>query len=178
MTVYTGGARRYQSEELPKGDAGVDRTVERMTTIAQDSARDHRFITFAQSISLRGGRKDSLEVLAALVKWVRDHWTFRRDPVHVELVKTPERLLTELKSRDMMIGDCDDASVLIASLTTALGYPSRFVVLQRKKSAKSYDHIYVETFADGRWHSLDGVALGREPFYESNGLRRKEYPVI
>lgn len=175
--MFTGN-KKFEVETLPKGDAGVDRTVQRMMDLAKSASMDPRFIGFAQSISLGGGRKDSLDVLDSVLKFVRGHWTFRRDPVHMELVKTPDRLLTEFKTRGIMVGDCDDASVLVASLATALGYPARFVVLQRNSRGKFFDHIYVQALVGKDWIGLDGVALGQEPFFQSSGVRRKIYPVI
>ena len=166
---------------VPDGEAGVDATVARMQQLVRDAVQDPRLVLFAQDLTVPAGARLTTRVVEEVVKFVRTHWQFRGDPVGrraVEFVKQPDRLLSEFASRGAMVGDCDDASVLVAALLTAVGISTRFVVVQRDRSSPTYDHIFIEAWSQGRWLPIDGVALGRELFYRPEGIGpEKRYDV-
>ena len=165
----------FELRTIAEGDQGIDQTVAILERIYRDSIRDPRVIAFAQDLRARSGAANDEAVLASLVLFIRSHLRFTRDPVGLELVKTPDRLLSELETRAVMIGDCDDASVLMATLAGALGYPARFVVVQRDTRSPTFDHIYVESWTGRSWVALDAVANGRQPFFRPTHVRIKVY---
>jgi transglutaminase-like putative cysteine protease len=71
----------------------------------------------------------------ALYFFVRDKFEYVEDPVSFEYVKTP------LESMNNLGGDCDDASVLLASLLGSIGVRTRLVFVPR--------HVYVEAYLPG-----------------------------
>ena len=57
----------------------------------------------------------------ALFYFVQKNFNYVNDPLHHEYYKTPQETLTSAAS------DCDDFSVLTASLLRSVGFPTRFV---------------------------------------------------
>jgi transglutaminase-like putative cysteine protease len=70
--------------------------------------------------------KDRLSQMAAIYDWFNRHWTYLNDPVEVELVKDPERLLEEIAQKGRALGDCDDASTFLYAACRTIGIPARF----------------------------------------------------
>jgi len=68
----------------------------------------------------------------AIYSFVKDNFDYVRDPASYEYVKTP------LESLNNLGGDCDDASVLLASLLGSIGVKTRLVFIPR--------HVYVEAY--------------------------------
>jgi hypothetical protein len=93
----------------------------------------------------------------AIFLFVRDRFTYVLDPVRYEYVKTPMGSIRSLG------GDCDDASVLLASLLGSIGISTRLVFVP--------NHVYVEallpeasmkdkTYKGEDWVALDGACKG------------------
>lgn len=82
-------------------------------------------------------------------------WTFVRDPVGIELVRRPERLLDLWRLKGHIPGDCDDAAVLGAALGKSVGFPARFVVLGFYGPRMPFSHVYAELQAPDGWVDLD-----------------------
>lgn len=83
---------------------------------------------------------DYVGEVRALFMFVRDRVRYTRDPVGVELLQTPTRVLRE------RVGDCDDKSILLAALLRAVGHPAR--VAFRAIAANpffpgQFSHVYV-----------------------------------
>lgn len=88
----------------------------------------------------------------AIFYFTRDNFQYVNDPAAFEYVKTARQ---SLMSKG---GDCDDASVLMATMLKAVGIRSRFVFIQ--------GHVYVQAMlpdalkkykTEGDWVSLDGT---------------------
>ena len=88
----------------------------------------------------------------AIFYFTRDNFQYVNDPSAIEYVKTARQ---SLMSKG---GDCDDASVLMASLLQAVGIRTRFVF--------EPGHVYIHALlpealkkykSDGDWVSLDGT---------------------
>lgn len=71
--------------------------------------------------------RDKLSQLVAIYHWFNRRFHFVNDPIQVELVKDPERLLEEISARGIAIGDCDDASTFLGAAPRTLGIPTRLV---------------------------------------------------
>ena len=80
----------------------------------------------------------------ALFYFVRDRFNYVSDPTTFDFVKTARESLYA------RVGDCDDASVLLANFLQDVGVPTRFVFIP--------GHVYVQAFLPD--------ALKR---YQSNG---------
>ena len=160
---------------IPGDDTGIDETVADMSRLKQAAVQDGRLVVFAQDVSRPAGPTEGPNVLAAIMDFIRRRWVFRKDSIGVQIIKTPQRQLAELEAHGTLLGNCVDASVLAAALAEAVGYPTRFVVVQREPESRGFDHIYVEAWTRGRWWPMDGVAMGRPAFFRPPSLRLKAY---
>jgi len=135
-----------------------------MSRLAQDGARDPLVIAAAHEVVRAIPERDDAATMGALLSAVRRRMRYTPDPIDVELVKTPHAILEEA-SRDpngRFVGDCDDASVLLAALLGAVGLHSRFVVIPADQARPGeWSHVYVSARAsDGRWVALDPIVRG------------------
>lgn len=80
------------------------------------------------------------------------------DPVNVERIQTADKTL------ELAAGDCDDKSILLASMLEALGHPTRFMAIGFEPNV--FTHVYVETKIGNDWIPLETtepVPMGWEP---------------
>lgn len=103
-------------------------------------------------------QKDWSAEVRALHSFVRDRIRYIRDIRGVETLHTPEKIL------DQEQGDCDDKSVLLASLLESIGHPTRFVAIGFKPG--TFSHVFVETKIGDKWIALETtepVEMGWRP---------------
>jgi len=120
--------------------------------VSRVDSRNQIVKTVADRVSSAGCGSEQICHAKALYYFVRDELNYVSDPSAFEYVKGP------LESLQSTAGDCDDASVLLASLLGSVGIKSRFVFVP--------GHVYVEAYLpdapnrltqeDG-WVVLDGT---------------------
>jgi hypothetical protein len=106
---------------------------------------------------LRG--KGYMDEILAIRYWVTEHVRYVNDPLHVEVVKDPQRLIEEVIARGQASGDCDDISALIGCMCLILGRVVEFVVVGFGE-AGHYTHVFVRIKEprSGQWIVCDPVA--------------------
>jgi hypothetical protein len=106
---------------------------------------------------LRG--KDYLGEILAIRYWVTEHIRYVNDPLHVEVVKDPQRLIEEVLARGQAAGDCDDLASLIACMALQVGRVCEFVVVGFSEPGH-YTHVFVRVKEprSGKWIVCDPVA--------------------
>lgn len=91
----------------------------------------------------------------AIDGWIRACWEFEEDPPDVEFIRTPSfQLQAAASNKGILRGDCDDASVLAASLLAALSWPARLVAI-RVRPDPEFSHVFVRTPAYGGNYEID-----------------------
>lgn len=109
---------------------------------------------------------------------------YTHDPQKVELVKSPEKMITEINQRGVTLGDCDDLTAVLLALESMIGIncrvgtgsfdldkdmwpqmmgerPERFGFRVRGPgfAGGPFTHVWAEgQRPDGRWFLLDPVA--------------------
>jgi hypothetical protein len=157
---------------LALGDQGVEQTIEVIRKIVDDAVKDPKVNVTAIEM-LRGAGIDQNTQFsrdakaAAIYAAVANRWMYVEDPVGPfgpkETLRPPRTLL------QYWAGDCDDASVLIASLLGTIGIPSRLVTIAADPSAPDeFSHIYPEAeIVPGTWVAMDiarpGSGYGSSP---------------
>lgn len=133
---------------LDAGAAGVHQTIQIMRRMVRDYRTDLSIRNAATTAIYLTPERAELHEVNALYEMVRDTVRYVRDVSEVETLMTPDKTLA------LRIGDCDDQSVLLATLLESVGYPTRFVATGYQ-SPGALEHVYLQTFAGGGWHDLD-----------------------
>jgi hypothetical protein len=103
--------------------------------------------------------KDYLGEILAIRYWVTEKVKYVNDPLHVELVKDPQRLVEEILAHGTAIGDCDDIATLIACMCLQVGRVAEFVVAGFGEPG-AYSHVFARAQEprSGQWIVVDPVA--------------------
>lgn len=103
--------------------------------------------------------KDYAGEIVAINNWVAEKVYYVNDPLHVELLKDPQRLIEEFRARGWARGDCDDIACLIAAMASQLGREAQFVVAGFGERGR-YSHVFcrVKEPRTGQWIVCDPVA--------------------
>lgn len=91
--------------------------------------------------------RNTLAVARALFRWIRNNIKFVLDPAEVETIQDP------LVTLNLLAGDCDDHSILMAALAESVGIPARFHVVGPGR--QEFQHVYAELLVNGRWLPAD-----------------------
>jgi transglutaminase-like putative cysteine protease len=144
---------------LSGGAAGTAQTLKEMAKLARAGCRDPAVIQVASALVRDLPQYDRRGEIVALHGFVRDAIRYTSDPIDFELVRTPRAVL------EMGVGDCDDKSILLASLLRSIGRPARYVAI-RMYGQPAFSHVYVETPYGKHWIALETikpVPAGWEP---------------
>lgn len=103
--------------------------------------------------------KDYVGEISAICNWVAERVRYVNDPMHVELLKDPQRLVEEIQARGIARGDCDDIAGLIATMCLQVGRHAQFVVVGFGAKGQ-YTHVFcrVQEPKSGTWIVCDPVA--------------------
>lgn len=126
----------HSLHSIPGGDAGVRTTLQTMRHIVAAWKTAPRIRQLAMDITRQCGGDAMCEV-QTLHRYVRDRIRFVRDVADVETLHTPELTLSN------GAGDCDDQSILLASLLESIGHRTRFVAVDTGNPPR-YSHVYTE----------------------------------
>ncbi len=87
---------------------------------------------------------------------------YTNDPRHVEMVKTPQRLVEEILQHGTTLADCDDSACFAGTMCMSLGREIEFVALGFAPGSLSHVGVRVKEPKSSTWIWLDGVAGPRE----------------
>lgn len=138
---------KYHLQGLPPGRAGVRRTLQAMSRFVKQYKTNPKIFELARCI-VRPVRGESwAQEATAMLNFVRRNIRYTRDVQGVETVQSP------LQTLRLRTGDCDDLSVLLASLLASIGHSTRFVAVGFRKGSLS--HVLVETRIGGNWVPME-----------------------
>lgn len=145
--------------EIPGGARGTEETLKRMVDIVRKSVRDPKRGAFLRGLAMKiivdaGCKpKDYKCEAKVLHEWVRDKIRWTRDVRGMETLQFPWRTL------EFGAGDCDDKSILLATLAIMAGMPARYRAIGADPDRKkTFTHVYVmlNPNGDGRtWLAAD-----------------------
>jgi transglutaminase-like putative cysteine protease len=70
----------------------------------------------------------------------------------------PERWQSPLQTLALGLGDCDDKTILVASILRSFRIPVKLVFLRfESKDGKRYSHVYPKAKINNRWFALETV---------------------
>lgn len=137
---------------LPDGLSGAIDTLRVMRQFARDSLREPAQRIRETALGIVGS-EGYVGQVRAIQQWIQDNIRYILDPIDdtggVELVQTPQKTL------DYYAGDCDDQSVLAASLLSSIGHPARFIAVGFNGAGLS--HVLTQTKIGPNWVSLETI---------------------
>lgn len=150
---------------LPRGDEGVARTIRLIRDLMDAAITDPQVNEAAINILRNAGvqnfdRQAKLRALYEFVSW--PNFLYVEDPVGPfgpkETVRTVRTLLR------VRAGDCDDYTLLLASLAGTVGIATRAVTVAADPSAPNdFSHIYPEAeVSPGNWVAMDAARPGAQ----------------
>lgn len=165
---------------LYKGKQGSLQTAAMMARLVRESTvKDSELQAWAARILVARGldsHSPKLDILAAIFGYVKQ-FTYIHDPAG-----SFESIQSARTTIERGFGDCDDLSVLLATLLAQVGFTPRFVLARYKSASKGYDHVYVDVQlpeAEGGRVALDPSAGKRGLGWESlRSLERLTYPIF
>lgn len=144
--------------QIPDGIQGTRQTLEIMKRLVRDGKRNPVIRQAALDIISNVPQKNWVGEIRAIQQFVRDQIRYTKDILGVETVQTADATL------DIGHGDCDDKSVLVASLLEAIGVPTRFKAVGF--SPGQISHVYVQAKIGPKWigvETTEPVDIGWEP---------------
>lgn len=141
-------------EKIPEGYDGTLKTVEHITRLIKQGAKNFHVRQTAIDILLRRAvsPKDYLGEIKALFEWVQRNVRYTKDTVRVEVLHSAHRML------ELRAGDCDDMAILLGAMLEAVGHPVRLVLTGPDPlRPRLFSHIYLEVYHKGRWIPLDAT---------------------
>lgn len=129
-----------------------------MRALVKEGRKNPVIRELALSLIERHDQKDWQNEIRSLHAFVRDRIRYTRDIRGVETLQTPWATL------DIRQGDCDDKSILLASLLESVGHPTRIVAVGFVPGTCS--HVLVETRIGNKWiaaETTEPVQLGWYP---------------
>lgn len=103
--------------------------------------------------------KDYLGEIVAIRHWVSRNVRYLNDPLHVELIKDPQRLVEEFHAYGRTTADCDEIACLLGTLALCIGRVAEYVVAGFGEPGH-YSHVFARVFEpkSGQWIVCDPVA--------------------
>jgi len=132
---------------LPYGRMGINATLKAMADVVSKAKKNIVNRELALSIVENLPSKCWTCEAKAIHSYVLNNIRYVRDIDGIETVATPEKTL-EYKQ-----GDCDDMSVLAATLLQCIGHPVRFVAVGFNNRPLS--HVLIETLIGDKWLPME-----------------------
>lgn len=133
--------------EIPSGVEGIRATLRMMGNLVAKGKKNIVVRQMAAKLTSKLRQKDWMGEITVLHKFVRDNIRYVRDIRGVETIHSPEQILLQ------EYGDCDDKSLLLASLLESIGHPTRFVAVGKERN--KFCHVLVETKVGDKWLPLE-----------------------
>jgi len=134
---------------IPAGTAGTKATLGLMVKLVRQWRKDPGIWKLSREITRNVPARDFRGQVDRMFHWVKQHIRYVNDVRGVETLATPKATL------EVAAGDCDDMSVLLASLLESIGHPTRFVALGF--NGDEFSHVLTETRlgSNSQWLALD-----------------------
>lgn len=137
--------------DTANGIAGNYETVEIMCRVAREKSCHPLVRELALRILDAANVKSQnyVDEAKAIGNYVKNKVRYVRDINGIETLHDPLTLIDQLK-RGTAQGDCDDMSLLIATLLLSIGHQPFFRIVKYKKGLNGFQHIYVVAY-ENNW---------------------------
>jgi transglutaminase-like putative cysteine protease len=108
-----------------------------MAALVRDGLKSPRVKSFVQRFNASGTAAPQV-----LDSYARSVLQYTNEDI--ETLKTPERMLDEISAFGSFTGDCDDASIFVATVLYGLGVETRFVAIRVNPTDADFTHVFAE----------------------------------
>jgi hypothetical protein len=178
-----GNLPQTKEQKLRNGANGNYDTVSVMRSMAKDRST-HPLVRLLALNILQDAKIPShnyLDECMAIGRYVQRYVRYVKDPKGMEQLTDPILMIEKLQRGEAM-GDCDDMSLLIATLLLAIGHQPYFRMVRYTELYGPYNHIYVVCYENNLHDKqqrlvLDGIVKHQPIGYELNHRSGKEVKV-
>lgn len=148
---------------VPRGDGQTRATLGIMARTARAAVTDPAVVDAAVAIVRAIHGRDRPALIDEIAGWAAARLMFLEDPrIAGDWIRTPAKLLEEVRRHGVARGDCDDAAVLVAALGLAVGIPARFHAVAFSRGGP-FQHVWTELFDGEKWVVVDPTREGKLP---------------
>lgn len=142
--MLLGNTPEVVNTSVSNGAAGNYDTVQIMKRVARERSRHPLVRELALHILRMAGveSQNYLDEARAIGQYVQKKVRYVRDIRDVETLHDPLTLIDQLRRNEAQ-GDCDDMSLLIASLLLSIGHSPKFRIIKYSPHSHGFSHIYV-----------------------------------
>ena len=161
------------------GDNGISQTANAIKQAVAFAIRRPEIRRRAEEIVVGCAERDERCEVTKIMRWTESHFRYVKDPVGIEMVKSPEVSDEEISKIGRFQGDCDDATAYVAALLKSVGYTVRAVVIAVPGRGEQFRHIYPEVYLPSRkaWLPLEMTAKQKPIGWSAESSRTRRYPL-
>lgn len=155
-------------------------TIQQMRSIVRRSINDPQMIELTKQVLKGVSLMDDVAVACRIFYWIKANIAFvedsvlsnqylgsNQDPNGQDFLVTPIRLVTVDRK-----GDCDDFSMLAATMLDIIGIECKFVTIAADgRNPNIFSHVYVTAKINNNWIGFD-TSHGKSPGWEYNKATR------
>lgn len=138
---------KYTLQAIPDGAEGTRATLNIMGKVIKEYKKHPRIRELALSLVSNLSGKNYKGEVKAIHDFVFDNIRYVRDIRGVETIQTPPQTLR------IGQGDCDDHSVLVATLLESIGHRTRLVAVGFRPG--TYSHVFTQTRVGNKWVAVE-----------------------
>jgi len=141
---------------LNYNSSDADQIVTLLGKFALTFGTNKTVIDFAKELTAHITENNAEEHLCGAVKeFILDKVVYLADPRGAEYVQSPVNLIGQYRKNGFARGDCDDMTLLFASLCNALGLHTRICAVAINGSPV-HNHVLNQVMLRGQWNWFDG----------------------
>lgn len=119
-----------EQRSIAYGDTGVEQILNAMGDTVDAAMTSASVVGFARTLVVQGGAIRDQDRAAQVIKgWLARVWRFVDDPTQQETLRDPLAMLMEYTSGGVIMGDCDEAAILGATLGMAVGMGAQLIAI-------------------------------------------------
>lgn len=118
------------------------RTLEQMRRNIRGDLKKPIVWETAREIVARVPERDYALQAKTIRSWCKSHFRYVADPVHVDLLTTPQYDLEKIKKYGYFQGDCDDAATITAALCEAVGISCTLWAVAFISPTAPFSHVF------------------------------------
>lgn len=137
-----------------------------MQGLVKQGRRNSLIREFTANLVANVPAKDFYGEAQTVFQFVQSNIRYIQDINDVETLYLPWFTLEKIVAGQNIFGDCDDISVLLASMLESIGHPCRFMAVSFE-GPEDYSHVLIQTRIGNQWITADAaendVEFGWQP---------------